>query len=219
MEELESIYGIGPVAAKALSNKIKGKDVRKELMAPDIFSKLSVLTKADLLFNPCKKIKRKYITIIEEEMRKYVSAKHDIAGSYRRQKPYSRDVDMVMVHKPFDVSGVTKLVNKINMSDKIKVIHVFSQGPVKLGCIIRLLKHKFNVKMDIFACNRHDYMYQLLFTTGSAKFNIFSRYVAKRRGYLLNQHGLFQNDKPVPITNEKQLFLFLKIKYLLPHER
>lgn len=216
---LEEIYGIGPVAAKKLQKKIKGVDVRKELMADDIFSKLSVLTKADLLYNPCKLIKREYITIIESEMRKYLSAKHEIAGSYRRQKPFSRDVDMVMVHKPFNLARVTKLVNKINLSKKIKVVHVFSQGPVKLGCIIRLVDHNFNVKMDIFAASRHDYMYQLLFTTGSAKFNIFTRAIAKRRGYLLNQHGLFQNGALVPITNEKQLFKFLKIKYLLPHER
>jgi DNA polymerase/3'-5' exonuclease PolX len=117
------------------------------------------------------------------------------------------------------LANVTNLVNAINNSNKIKIIHVFSQGPVKLGCIIHFVKYKFNVKLDIFAASAHDYMYQLLFTTGSAKFNIFTRAIAKRRGYLLNQHGLYENGNLLPITNEKKLFKFLKIKYLQPHER
>ena len=69
----------------------------------------------------------------------------------------------------------------------------------------------------------------LLYSIGSKKFNIKMRTLAKRKGYLLNQYGIFkykadqknisQSDEPIHVKSERDFFKILDIPYVLPINR
>jgi DNA polymerase/3'-5' exonuclease PolX len=62
--------------------------------------------------------------------------------------------------------------------------------------------------------------YALLFYTGSKKFNIIMRGIAKKKGYLLNEHSLYDiNMKPYSAKSEKDIFDKLGMNYHEPSER
>jgi DNA polymerase/3'-5' exonuclease PolX len=215
MEELENIYGIGPIKAKELSNIIDiHKPIRSQLKN---IKGLSKLTLADLKYNPCREIPRNEIDKILEGL-KILSEKHIIAGSYRRMKPTSKDIDLIIKHKEFTLESSNNLIEKINKNKIFKIVHVYASGAQKMGVIIQ--KDNKYYKMDIFAATKN-YTFMLLFGTGSYKFNIMMRAIAKKRGYLLNQHGLFnsENGQQIQVKNEKHLFNILNIKYRDPQNR
>jgi DNA polymerase/3'-5' exonuclease PolX len=251
MEELlQTVPGVGPVVAVELTQQLKKlkfvgdeslteEEIRHILRNPKIFYDLPIASQMNLLYNPLKEIPRDIIHILDGELRKYArKIKFDIAGSYRRGKLISHDIDLVMIRGKLD-----KMISLVNNGSKsLYIYNPYARGedkatvlfeilvPIELRHLV-LLKEKMTttkkvrVKVDIFLCELKDYMYTMLFATGSGAFNVHMRAVAKKRGYLLNQHGLFtrKNDgsagKQIPLENEKELFTFLKIAYKTPEER
>jgi len=60
----------------------------------------------------------------------------------------------------------------------------------------------------------------LLYFTGSKGFNISIRSEARKKGLLLNQHGLFDNKgNRIPAYTEKEIFDALSVKYVPPNFR
>jgi len=63
----------------------------------------------------------------------------------------------------------------------------------------------------------------LLFCTGSGQFNIIMRCIAKRRGYLLNQYGLWErenrDERICKATQEKSIFEALGLEFVEPTDR
>ena len=57
---------------------------------------------------------------------------------------------------------------------------------------------------------------------GSKAFNVNMRSIAKDKGYLLNEYGLFDLKTKRPVTfftSEKQIFDYLGIEFKIPTER
>ena len=61
----------------------------------------------------------------------------------------------------------------------------------------------------------------LLYFTGSKQFNIMMRIQAKKLGYNLNEHELYniKTGKKVILKDEKELFKILKMEYFPPDKR
>jgi DNA polymerase/3'-5' exonuclease PolX len=254
-ETLQNIYGIGPVVAKQLILKLSRlgliaegknyteKELRSILKDRRIFDNLHVSTKVDLLYLPIKIIPRDLIHIIDGEMRKYLrNIKFDIAGSYRREKPYSRDVDIVISKGRQGAVIVDQVINILNRKSKFIYVHPpYARGLDKATVLMEILvpitlRHlpeirgkmtknkRVRVKVDIFICEPDEYIFTLMFATGSGDFNVRMRSVAKRKGYLLNQRGLYKKIgdnilKKIPIKNEKKIFEILNIEYKTPDQR
>jgi len=245
MEELQKIRGIGPVLAEKLQaelhldEKISNERLRYILRDEKIFHELPIAAKVDLLYCPLSEIPRDIIHVIRGELSKYARRiKFDIAGSYRRGKLVSHDVDIVLAKG--ELEKMIKLVN--SGSQVLHICEPFAQGDDKASLLFEILvpielRHlsylkdrmsttkKVRVKVDIFMFDAQDYIFTLLFATGSGTFNVRMRAIAKKRGYLLNQHGLFirrEDDtagKQISVKNEKELFKILKIAYKTPEER
>lgn len=246
LEELKSLYGIGDVMAEnMLRNGIAGikldinKPMRSQLRNSKIFKHLPDATKADLKYNPSRSIPRKIMIMVDKELKKILkNQKYDIGGSYRRKKPISRDMDLML----FEKSGMstselwTKFRDKINENSKIlNFKKPFALGEDKASVIVEVKyketdpkskvkkNKKIKIKTDVFFTPPDEYLFMLLFVTGSGQFNIRMRAQAKRLGYLLNQKGLFKKVgdklKPVSIKTEKELFELLHIAWKEPHER
>jgi len=264
-QELQKLYGIGPVLAADIHAKLIGRqyisakhrydyeELRKILKQSTIFPELPISTRVDLQCNPLKEIPRAFIDIIDEELYRYIKeVKFDIAGSYRRNKPMSRDIDMVLVKKNIQAAGadhdsldyLIAIINK--RSKRIHICRTFARGsgkanmlfeiyiPKHLQHLLELIPNRFitnskygkrvRVKVDIFLAEPHEYIFALLFATGSGAFNVRMRAVAKRKGYLLNQKGIYRRTKSgtlnkISISHEKQVFKLLGMKYRSPEER
>jgi DNA polymerase/3'-5' exonuclease PolX len=259
MEEiLQRLYGIGPVVARKLKAELIAQglakshtnynedQVRQMLIHPKIFDTLPVSTKIDLRYRPIKNIPRDLIHVMDGELRKYLrGVKYEIAGSYRRNKPISHDIDMVVSKGRTGPEVIDCMIHSVNARSKI--LHIFTpyaRGDDKVNFLIgirvplelrshellrpalqyREAKGMVYFKVDAFLTEPSEYMYTLLFATGSGTFNVRMRALAKRKGYLLNQRGLFKkiNDnvlQRVPIHTERELFRFLNMRYRVPEER
>ena len=95
-------------------------------------------------------------------------------------------------------------------------------GPSKISTIVRLKNYKINLKMDLFIAPKLEYPFAQLYSTGSKEFNIRMRRLAKSKGYLLNQKGLYKSGKRLnssKFKSEKSIFDFLNMKYVSPKSR
>lgn len=251
-KNLTYFYGIGPIQAKKIANELRNNGVdnnasltelRKQLRK--IKDALPDLTKIDLEYNPLRVIPRSIITYLDEKFHYLIPIKFDVAGSYIRGKNTSGDIDIVVSTDEHKENTWDYFMNTINNNSKTIRFHPpFSEGPDKIGVLIEvdlekshLIKinpdlkklcktnrsSKVNVKADIFLSSSEDYIYALLFAIGSGKFNIRMRAVAKRKGYLLNNHGLFKKENnhltKVKINSEKEIFEKLGMHYRLPKDR
>lgn len=244
IEKLTYFYNIGEKQAPILYEKlinlklIKGNeslsDLRRILRKPEIFNDLSLATKTDLIYNPLRVIPRKIIQLINDEFHKYVlGPKFDVCGSFIRGKNTSGDIDLVLEINKWDYFN-----KNVNKSKIIQIKEPFAKGSSKISTLIEVnlinypefknliteYENKIYIKMDVFLSTLENYIFAKLFATGSGKFNIQMRYVAKHKGYLLNNNGLWKKIKNElikihNINNEKDIFIKLGIKYKEPHER
>lgn len=254
MEFLEQLYGLGPQNAKELFNRLvrdklisrhaSKDDVLHALMNPQIYPDLPMATRVDITEHPDKKIPHEVLKVLDKELRTHINGvKFDIAGSFRREKPVSRDVDIVMSRGQFKTSlGVwKKFVQQIQKSRVVKFHKPFAGGDNKLSVLVTVLvtpvvlsqikrnhplnpefyKRSWKLKTDVFVTPSQEYMFMLLYATGSGSFNIMMRAQAKRKGYMLNQKGLYRrsDQKQIPVKNEKHLFDILGITYRVPQAR
>ncbi len=219
MDQILTLMGIGPRLAEKILSQLRlynlpystRDELLQSLKDPRIYNRLPIATRADLEYRPNKLIPRSVMHKIEQELKKIIKIQHTIAGSYRRHKPQSRDIDLIICDK----NTLEKLPNYRSVN--LYFSKPFAAGPSKISVFI--IYKKWVIKTDIFMTNISEYPAMLLFATGSAKFNVRMRYIAKKRGYLLNQFGIFRNREKIPTKSEEDIFNILKIKYLPPKDR
>jgi DNA polymerase/3'-5' exonuclease PolX len=177
-----------------------------------------------LQYNPSRHIKWTYIKSKEEILTKYGGV---ITGSWRREKRILRDVDILFCESGNrSVDRYLKYLRKkccnvviYNRGDeKLSLLVQFGSGGKSLDC--GRGKSGVYVKIDIFLCVPDNYYSMLLYTTGSQSFNIRMRGIARRKGLLLNQKGLFNKTTGhkinKPSDNERDIFKYLDMEYLEP---
>jgi DNA polymerase (family 10) len=177
-------------------------------------SLLSKETTAYLELQPVDKIPHEFIKKFELIIKKISSKslKLTLVGSYRRKKPYSRDVDIMITSNKENAIEIFK--NKIQT---LFTTRVYAQGVNKLSMII---VSDIVFKIDVFKTTYEEEIPMLIYATGSKEFNIYMRSVAKKQGYLLNQKGLFLNGQLMPkLKKEEDYFDILNIKYVSPDKR
>jgi len=126
----------------------------------------------------------------------------NIAGSIRRgQEP--NDIDIVMI--PKDKDKVEQQINKLGKITASGEQQVFSkiQG----------------IPVDVFYATDKEYGANLLTRTGPAGANISNRSLASDKGMLLNQHGLFKNNKRIAGETEESIYKALGKTYRPPFLR
>jgi DNA polymerase lambda len=245
----ENIYGVGPVKAKELvsEHKLKNIDdlrlaVKKDSKLLNDKQKIGLKYYEDLLERIPRKemdIHNKYIT---EKIKHVTTGKLTscIVGSYRRKSESSGDIDVLITStssKTTYIEMVTMFNNVINTFIKDKyMIELLANGPKKcLGiCKIDGTKTKSR-RIDLLLTLRNEYIYSILYFTGSASFNVKMRAKALELGYTMNEYGLkpvetdlylntkdkkIKKEEEIPIMcSEKDVFDFLKMEYLEPENR
>ena len=147
------------------------------------------------------------------------SYKMTIAGSYRRGANDSGDIDCLISSDVFKLEDVIDLLRK-----KKIIVDTLGMKKEKFLGIGRCPGSKNGpfFRLDIEFVSESEYGSAQLYFTGSQSFNIYMRVEAKRRGLLLNEHGLFDvktGKKVLDSPTEEEIFERLRIPYTPPERR
>jgi DNA polymerase beta len=249
IEELESIVGVGRTTAlelikqniksvDELKQKINNKEIEvneKILLGVKYYGKFLgdiPRKEIDKIYKLVESVINKMNTKYElDDTNKYV---FEICGSYRREKPTSGDIDIL----------ISKIGTTMTESDSEKINHLERviktlKKPIKLNNNQSLLtdditdknyetkymgfaKYKDNPfrRIDIRFVPYSAYYSALLYFTGSKEFNVKARKIAKTMKLKLSEYGLFKEDGThISVESEYEFFKILKIEYIPPRLR
>lgn len=134
-------------------------------------------------------------------------ARVDVAGSVRRMKETIGDIDILVVSK----NSKPVMDFFTNMPEVEKV---FAYGTTKSS-----VKLKNGLDADLRVVPPESYGAALNYFTGSKEHNIALREIAIKKGYKLNEYGLFKGDKQIAGDTEKGLYEKLGLNYIEPELR
>jgi DNA polymerase (family 10) len=143
---------------------------------------------------------------------KHAGVKHKVCGSVRRGKDVVGDVDIVVGSLVCTDKALQKLEN--GAGGFIKRMTTKDPAEAKGGAYLIN-----NIQFDFRIANDGEWGAMILFLTGSWKFNVAMRIVAKNQGYKLNQYGLWHGDDCIAGKEEKQIFDALGIEWYHPTQR
>ncbi len=130
------------------------------------------------------------------------------AGSYRRKKETVGDIDILATSK--DPEKIMEHFVKFPEVD-----YVYAQGPTKTN--VRL---KIGLDVDLRVVDEASFGAALMYFTGSKDFNIEVRELAIKKGWKLNEYGLFdKNNKLIAGKNEEEIFEKLEMQFIPPEMR
>lgn len=224
IKQLTKLKGIGAEKAKLLI--AAGLKTISQLKLKKYKDMLTDETKTYISLKPLQKIPHEHIKILEPYILRAATKDMSLTltGSYRRKKPFSSDIDvMVISDNPNAIQLLLERLSKI-LKDKV---YVYAQGTDKMSLVVDmtgLIKtqntQKNIYKIDAFRTLPENKIPMLLYSTGSKEFNITMRSIAKKLGYLLNQKGLFKNGVKIPnLNSEEDYFAILKMPFKKPEMR
>lgn len=130
----------------------------------------------------------------------------EVVGSIRRQKPWVRDIDLVLLpHDLWNLHTELMKLGQLKMSGK-KILRVM------VGI----------TQIDIYVADEETWATLLLIRTGSKENNIRLANLAKKKGWHLaaNGNGLFdENGKRIAGDTEESIYRALNLLYQRPEER
>jgi DNA ligase (NAD+) len=216
---LTNVYGIGAKKAHELIEKgvttiDQLREKQDELL--NNVQKIGVKYYDDIL----KRIPRdeidKYSTFFEKTVKNNdmdSTMRFEIVGSYRRGNLTSGDIDVIITSK--NPEDFTKFLDSLLFQNII--IEILSRGKSKCLVIARLPDGCAARRVDFLYCTPEEYPFSVLYFTGSKAFNVVMRSHALKKGYSLNEHGFKDVEELFP--DEKSIFDFLGLKYIVPEER
>ena len=222
IEEFLHIWGVGEVKAKSLWN-LGYRSMRDIRNSPHVLNRQQLIGLRyyeDLQ----KKIPRETITIIQVIIRFILDKefgknkyKLKVAGSYRRGKLFSNDIDILITSHFFDLNQIITILQKwkvITVILSLKTEKFMGIGNCPNG------KDPY-FRIDIEFLPEKEFSFGLLYFTGSKDFNREIRWYAKKNGYLLNQHGIKNvvTGEYINAKTEEDIFDILDLQYVDPKKR
>lgn len=154
-----------------------------------------------------------------------------ICGSYRRQKPFSNDIDCMLTHDDIVThDDLEKTENYLQlfvgkMKHKKFIVDSLTGDDVDTK-FMGFCQYSGELpvrRIDIRYIPIESYYPALVYFTGSGTFNQKMRHTAKKLGYKLNEYGLYKKHgdtyKRVNVTSEKNIFDVLGMEYVEPQNR
>lgn len=129
-----------------------------------------------------------------------------VTGSIRRNKPSVKDIDLVVETRQF--AGVS-------FPEHLRLIRG-GENYRQYDCE---LSNGRTIAVDVWRCaDPEQWGGFVLFSTGSADYNVRLRHRAKTLGLRLNQSGLWRDDRHLPLC-ERGIVDALGLPYLSPAQR
>jgi DNA polymerase/3'-5' exonuclease PolX len=244
IENLKEVVGIGPNKADELYDKgIKNvEDLKKKVEE----GKIDVNEKIKLGLNyfgvyqtniPRKEISEIKSKTIDKAVKKLNERypeenngiNYIICGSYRREKPTSGDIDILLYNSNEDTKK--KSDHKPYLEPFIDILKE-GKNPFLLDDLtdknyqtkyMGFCKYKKNPvrRIDVRFIKYKSYPYGILYFTGSMELNKKMREIAKNQGYKLSEYSLenIETGKKFIAKTEKEIFNKLGLDYIEPRLR
>ncbi|MDP3999555.1 MAG: DNA polymerase/3'-5' exonuclease PolX [bacterium] len=223
LKELSRIEGLGPKTIKTLYKKLKIKDLKdlKKAAQAGKISKLegfgekseqNILKGLEFIEKSGQRFVMGFIMpeirIIEDRLKNIKGVeKVIVAGSVRRRKETIGDADILVIAK----NSRPIMDYFVSMPE---VARVFARGETKSA-----VKLKSGLDMDLRVVPEKSYGTALNYFTGSKDHNIALRELAIKKGWKLNEYGLFSGQKQIAGQNEEEIYKKLGLDYIEPELR
>ncbi|MFH1246205.1 MAG: DNA polymerase/3'-5' exonuclease PolX, partial [Candidatus Liptonbacteria bacterium] len=148
------------------------------------------------------------IRSLEERLRGLKGVEHAVAaGSSRRRKEVVHDIDILVVAE--EPRAVTEYVSKMP-----EVVQVLGRGDTRTSVRLRT-----GIQLDVRVVEPQSYGAALNYFTGSKNHNVALREIAIKKGYKLNEYGLFKGEKRIAGKSEEEIYKLLGLKWMEPELR
>ncbi len=221
--ELLRVPSLGPKKAKILFDSLGVKSVRElELACHDgkvaliggfgEKSQAKILEGIKLLSTTTGRFRLGDVIPVARSLVSYLKksgkiGRIEVAGSTRRWKEVVRDVDILCTSRaPLEVMDHFMKASGIDS--------VIGSGPTKTS--IRL---KSGLQVDLRVVKDDEFAPALAYFTGSKEHNVLLRTRAVKMGFLVNEYGIFKDDKPLACGTEDELYEHLGLKFVPPELR
>ena len=224
----EQIWGIGTELSKKiikkniytidqLKNALKNKEIyltKQQLIGLKYYKDLN------------KKIPHDEITIYTTHIKKIIKNQNITlynAGSYRANKKFSGDIDLIISYnEKIELKNLKdNFYNQLFQNNIIK--ETLISGNEKSIYIVKLKDFKYFRKLDVAFVLDNNLPWYLLYFGSGREFSKKIRIIASKLGYKLNEKGLFDKNSGEKINfypkNEKDIFDYLNIEYIEPEKR
>ena len=221
--ELSSVEGVGPKMIKVLYKSLKIKNLNdlekaaksgkiKKLEGFGEKSQEKILKGIEFLK---KSGGRRILGYVLSEIRTLEKMIKDfpevdeavVAGSARRMKETIGDIDIVAISKKPE-----KVMEKFISLPQ--VAHVYAHGKTKT-----MVKLKNGLDADLRVVKKNSFGATLNYFTGSKDHNVALRDMALKRGWKLNEYGLFKGKKQIAGSTEEDLYKKFGMQYIEPEMR
>jgi len=201
--ELTSIAGIG--AKRALELVSRGVKNTGDLRRPDIYATLPAETRLHLDYPVAKEIPLDVADRFVKTLPEYIT----VLGSYRRRKPILHDIDM------FTTVDIKRADREFTSAHHVmgKIV----DGKTRISYIVEF--ESLYIHVDLFHAPESERGAATLHWTGSALWNVKCRFRAKKRGYKLNEKGLWRDGKRVPADTEREILEKIGVEWKPPEQR
>ena len=213
LQEFADNYGVGPATAQ------KWYDLGYRSLAQVAASGIMTAAQyagyiyAQQINTPILRQEMDYINYQLRNQLSTYSIYGELAGSYRRGKESSNDIDLLVWQYNFTMQDVINILSPF-------IVITLASGENKWMGIIRMYENSNAHRLDIRLVSAQQWPYALLYFTGSAQFNILLRQQAKNLNLTLNEYGLYDNfGNSYPANSEADIFHHLQIPYYTPEQR
>lgn len=243
----------GETIARALVKR--GIKTRKALRKPDVLRTLPEDSQTNIKYPPAKNTQLAEADKLVDELTRRIifcpvagssGGAPDcfrlplyVVGSIRRRAPRIKDVD-ILVHLPERLAKYGERIlasmrlTDSTQRDRVTLLESYLKGERHRASVVRWDMDDGSgperpppkyFHVDFFLVIGAELPFALFHYTGSKIYNVRTRAYAKRRGWLLNQYGLFvrKTGTRVPgsekVKTEKDLANFLGVTYREPSDR
>jgi DNA polymerase/3'-5' exonuclease PolX len=220
-----TIYGIGPVAAVKLYDEHGIKSLEQLTRAsnkdPSLLTaaqKIGLRYREDLL----KRIPRDFINTFQFTVAYCLNSafgetfKLQTAGSFRRNKPTSGDIDIMLESSRF---GLKEAVEVLISYGVITDILALDSKKFMGVAVCKGIESVVPFRLDIFMVDDTNWWTALVTHTGPKDLNTMMRAKAAAMGMKLSDQGLWKGDRKLKVTSERDLFKKLGMDYIEPIQR
>lgn len=131
----------------------------------------------------------------------------EVCGSIRRRKEVVRDMDILVAAENHE--KITSFF--VSMPE---VDEVLMTGETKTS-----VRMKSGIEADLRVVSKEEFPYALMYFTGSKEHNVRLRGIAKKKGWKLNEYGIFDGDDLVTCKSEEEIYHALGLSYIPPELR
>jgi DNA polymerase/3'-5' exonuclease PolX len=228
LEAFQQIYGVGPKKAQDLiktgHTTIQGlrDEVAKDTKLLNKNQQIGLRYYEQLLQRIPRAEMDQHATLLMAA--KPTALEGVIVGSYRRGRPDSGDIDMLLRTSSASVDAPTALQQFVQtLQAKGYIREVLAHGDHKCMaiCVLPSTSGKAR-RLDLLITPPAEFPFAVFYFTGSDTFNVAVRNHALSRGYTLNEHALTQlsSGKQVSgVRTEQELFKLLKLRWVEPVDR